>query len=77
MHTKNLAPLLYIQSDCDTASNRDVYVTELMKYIRVDSYGACLNNAEFDKRLNCFYRFKKKIDCIDHINPVHNAIILM
>ena len=52
MYTKNLAPLLYIQSDCDTASNRDVYVTELMKYIRVDSYGACLNNAEFDKRLN-------------------------
>ncbi|XP_076665647.1 alpha-(1,3)-fucosyltransferase 10 isoform X2 [Andrena cerasifolii] len=51
MYTKDLAPLLYIQSDCDTASNRDVYVTELMKYIRVDSYGACLNNAEFDKRL--------------------------
>ncbi|XP_076638056.1 alpha-(1,3)-fucosyltransferase 10 [Colletes latitarsis] len=51
MHTRNLAPLLYIQSDCDTASNRDIYVAELMKYIRVDSYGTCLNNAQFDKRL--------------------------
>ncbi|XP_076652292.1 alpha-(1,3)-fucosyltransferase 10 isoform X2 [Halictus rubicundus] len=49
--TENLAPLLYIQSDCDTASNRDTYVAELMKYIRVDSYGTCLNNAQFDKRL--------------------------
>ncbi|XP_053983950.1 alpha-(1,3)-fucosyltransferase 10 isoform X1 [Hylaeus volcanicus] len=55
MHTKNLAPLLYIQSDCDTASNRDVYVAELMKYIRVDSYGTCLNNAQFDKRLKDNY----------------------
>ncbi|XP_017892507.1 alpha-(1,3)-fucosyltransferase 10 [Ceratina calcarata] len=48
---KNLAPLLYIQSDCNTASNRDVYVAELMRHIRVDSYGTCLNNAQFDKRL--------------------------
>ncbi|XP_076177033.1 alpha-(1,3)-fucosyltransferase 10 isoform X2 [Ptiloglossa arizonensis] len=51
MYTQNLAPLLYIQSDCDTASNRDIYIAELMKYIRVDSYGTCLNNAQFDKRL--------------------------
>ncbi|XP_076298728.1 alpha-(1,3)-fucosyltransferase 10 isoform X2 [Lasioglossum baleicum] len=51
INTENLAPLLYIQSDCDTASNRDTYVAELMKYIRVDSYGTCLNNAQFDKRL--------------------------
>ncbi|XP_031838129.1 alpha-(1,3)-fucosyltransferase 10 isoform X2 [Nomia melanderi] len=51
MNTKDLAPLLYIQSDCDTASNRDIYVAELMKYIRVDSYGTCLNNAQFDRRL--------------------------
>ncbi|XP_076235052.1 alpha-(1,3)-fucosyltransferase 10 [Calliopsis andreniformis] len=51
MYTKNLAPLLYIQSDCDTASNRDIYVAELMKYIKVDSYGTCLNNAQLDERL--------------------------
>ncbi|XP_043510998.1 alpha-(1,3)-fucosyltransferase 10 isoform X1 [Frieseomelitta varia] len=51
LRERNLAPLLYIQSDCDTASNRDIYVAELMKYIRVDSYGTCLNNAQLDKRL--------------------------
>lgn len=50
MHTENLAPVLYIQSDCDTASDRDRYVIELMKHIRIDSYGACVNNAKFDDR---------------------------
>lgn len=50
MQTKNLAPVLYIQSDCDTASERDYYVLELMKHIRVDSYGACINNAQLDDR---------------------------
>lgn len=50
MHMQNLAPVLYIQSDCDTASNRDRYVLELMKYIRIDSYGMCLNNAQLDDR---------------------------
>ncbi|XP_049884227.1 alpha-(1,3)-fucosyltransferase B-like [Pectinophora gossypiella] len=39
-----IAPVLYIQSNCDTATERDVYVKEIMKYIEVDSYGACLNN---------------------------------
>ncbi|XP_049884539.1 alpha-(1,3)-fucosyltransferase B-like [Pectinophora gossypiella] len=39
-----IAPVIYIQSNCDTYTERDDYVTELMKYIKVDSYGACLNN---------------------------------
>jgi len=50
MQVKNLAPVLYIQSDCDTASDRDRYVLELMKHIRIDSYGACVNNAQLDDR---------------------------
>lgn len=50
MHVENLAPVLYIQSDCDTASDRDSYVSELMKHIRIDSYGACVNNAQLDNR---------------------------
>lgn len=41
---EDLAPVLYVQSICDTLSGRDQYVAELMKYIRVDSYGKCLNN---------------------------------
>lgn len=42
--TENLAPVLYVQSICDTLSGRDQYVSKLMEYIRVDSYGKCLNN---------------------------------
>ncbi|XP_063985954.1 alpha-(1,3)-fucosyltransferase 10 isoform X2 [Diachasmimorpha longicaudata] len=41
---ENRAPLLYLQSNCDTLSDRDLYISELMKYIRVDAFGACLNN---------------------------------
>lgn len=32
---QGLAPLLYIQSDCDTPSQRDTFVEELSKYIKV------------------------------------------
>ncbi|XP_049870329.1 alpha-(1,3)-fucosyltransferase 10-like [Pectinophora gossypiella] len=41
-----LAPVLYIQSNCFTATERDLYVEELMKYIKVDAYGHCLHNKE-------------------------------
>lgn len=46
-----LSPVLYIQSDCETPSNRDSYVRELMKFIKVDSYGQCLNNIKFPQEL--------------------------
>lgn len=48
---KGLAPVLYVHSDCDTPSGRDVYVKELMKHIKVDSYGACLHNKDLPKHL--------------------------
>ncbi|XP_060752423.1 alpha-(1,3)-fucosyltransferase 10 [Tachysurus vachellii] len=41
-----LAPVVYVQSDCDPPSDRDVYVQELMKHIPVDSYGQCLHNKD-------------------------------
>ncbi|KAG7199878.1 hypothetical protein KM043_014327 [Ampulex compressa] len=59
---KNYAPLLYIQSDCNTASNRDAYVSELMKYIKIDSYGACLKNANLEERLSTDYLSKLNAD---------------
>lgn len=43
---EGLAPIAYIQSDCVCPSDRDVYVAELMKHIRVDSYGRCLHNKD-------------------------------
>lgn len=46
IRVRKLAPVLYIQSICSTTSGRDDYVTELMKYIPIDSYGECLNNKQ-------------------------------
>ncbi|KAF5274285.1 hypothetical protein FQR65_LT04403 [Abscondita terminalis] len=47
----DISPILYIQSDCDTPIERDFFVSELMKYVKVDSYGKCLNNKELPKEL--------------------------
>lgn len=44
IYLKNRAPILYLQSDCETSTERDLYVKELMNITNVDSYGACLNN---------------------------------
>ncbi|GJQ77277.1 hypothetical protein Trydic_g20701 [Trypoxylus dichotomus] len=48
---QNIAPVLYLQSGCETPIQRDLYVRELMKYIPVDSYGACLNNKKLPEKL--------------------------
>ncbi|XP_004696258.1 alpha-(1,3)-fucosyltransferase 10 isoform X2 [Echinops telfairi] len=48
---RRLAPLVYVQSDCDPPSDRDSYVRELMTYIEVDSYGECLRNKDLPQPL--------------------------
>ncbi|KAG7476928.1 hypothetical protein MATL_G00088040 [Megalops atlanticus] len=48
---RTLAPLVYVQSDCDPPSDRDVFVRELMRFIQVDSYGACLHNKDLPPHL--------------------------
>lgn len=48
---KRLAPLVYVQSDCDPPSDRDSYVRELMTYVEVDSYGECLHNKDLPRQL--------------------------
>lgn len=55
IHDGGLAPVLYIQSNCDTVNDRDTYVSELMTYIKVDSYGACLNNRKLPDSLKDNY----------------------
>jgi hypothetical protein len=42
-----LAPLVWVSSRCSTSNRRTKYVEGLMNYIKVDSYGACLNNKKF------------------------------
>lgn len=43
-YLKEISPVMYLQSDCETSTERDIYVKELMKYVDIDSYGTCLNN---------------------------------
>ncbi|XP_069697948.1 alpha-(1,3)-fucosyltransferase 10 isoform X2 [Periplaneta americana] len=47
-----IAPVIYVHSDCDTPLERDAYATELMKYIPIDSYGKCVQNKELPKHLS-------------------------
>lgn len=47
---ENLAPIVYVQSDCNTPSDRDIYVEALMKYVKVDSYGKCLHNKDLPEQ---------------------------
>lgn len=44
---EGLAPVAFVQSNCDNPSGRDALVKELMKHVDVDSYGDCDNNKEF------------------------------
>lgn len=48
---EGLARVVYIQSDCNAPSDRDHYVRELMKHIKVDSLGACLHNRDLPQSL--------------------------
>lgn len=51
-------------SNCHATNGRKDYVTELMKYIKVDSYGRCLTNSEIPsemKRAGDKYRVKEAV----------------
>ena len=43
--------VMYLQSDCNAPSDRDTYVEELMKYVKVDSYGECVHNKDLPEHL--------------------------
>ena len=47
----DLAVVNYVQSDCGTPSDRDMYVKELMKHMKVDSYGKCVHNKDLPEHL--------------------------
>ncbi|XP_033114209.1 alpha-(1,3)-fucosyltransferase 10-like isoform X2 [Anneissia japonica] len=46
-----VALVLYVHSDCNPPSDRDSYVKELMKYIKVDALGKCLHNKDLPESL--------------------------
>nr|CAI5858038.1 unnamed protein product [Callosobruchus analis] len=62
------SPVLYVQSDCDTPIDRDKIVKELGKYVKIDSYGACLNNKTFPQSL-------QNIDPLDLYNRGYMTFI--
>ncbi len=41
---EKLSPVIYLQSSCDNPTQRDAFVTNLSRFIDIDSYGTCLNN---------------------------------
>ena len=43
--------VMYIHSDCEVPSDRDTYAEELMKYVKVDSYGKCVHNKDLPEHL--------------------------
>ena len=49
--TGGLGLVVYMQSDCNPPSDRDTFVQELMKYVKVDSYGKCLHNKDLPEHL--------------------------
>lgn len=53
-----ISPIVYLQSNCETSTQRDVYIKELMKYQSIDSYGQCLNNKKIPIELQRDYLLK-------------------
>lgn len=47
---EEISTVVFLQTDCNTMSGREDYVQELMKHIRVDSYGGCLRNIDLPAR---------------------------
>jgi len=45
---------MFMVSNCDDLSGRYKYVEELMKYIKVDSYGKCLHNKDSPEHVPAF-----------------------
>merc|ERR1719412_3069990 len=54
------APVAYVQSGCSTPSGRDDWVEELMKHIKVDSYGECLHNKDLPGHLRGSEKWKER-----------------
>ncbi|CAF1168116.1 unnamed protein product [Adineta ricciae] len=71
---QNLAPIIYIQSDCNTPSDRDLYVQQLMKHIRVDSYGSCLHNKDLRSDLRNPVAAMEHIDILELVGKYKFAL---
>lgn len=53
---EGLAPAVFVQRDCNPPSDRDTYIEELMKHLKIDSYGRCLNNKKMPEEIDGFHK---------------------
>ncbi len=58
---EGLSPVVYVQSSCDAPSERDLYIKELQKFIKIDSYGKCLNNKPLPIQLSPINLYTRKV----------------
>lgn len=52
---EDIAPIMFLQTNCGSLSKREVYVKKLMEFQKVDCYGPCLNNKKLPKELGGDY----------------------
>jgi hypothetical protein len=50
IHYLDRAPVLWLNDDCDTSSNRSAYMRELMRYIPIDVHDKCGNSKSDSKQ---------------------------
>jgi len=59
------APVMMMISNCNDRSGRREYIEELMKYIKIDSYGTCLHNKDDPGYIAAFrpgfYKYKNDL----------------
>ncbi|KPI93092.1 Alpha-(1,3)-fucosyltransferase 10 [Papilio xuthus] len=74
-YLNEISPVMYLQSDCETSTERDIYVKELMKYIKIDSYGICLNNKKLPNKFTEDYLNKLHDDEFLHFIARYKFVI--
>lgn len=52
---EEIAPIMFLQTNCGSLSKREAYVKKLMEFQKVDSYGPCLNNKKLPEELGGDY----------------------
>lgn len=60
LRQNGFSPVLYVQSHCLVASDRDRYIDELSKFIPIDSYGKCLNNKSLPESLSSTDKYESE-----------------
>ncbi|XP_067952156.1 alpha-(1,3)-fucosyltransferase 10-like [Watersipora subatra] len=71
---ENIAPIVYVQGDCDVPSDRDHFVTMMTKHIKIDSYGGCLHNKNLPAHLTDPVGGMTHVDFLELISKYKFAI---